>query len=108
MPYRQIASARIRQARPAVAAWPQLRCDFGSAVNFDGHFVTSESGCADEAVALLAHVDDDLAALAERVGHRARVGDGHRPAPLRSSHPERVDVPRRARMSPAATLPVSL
>ena len=44
----------------------RLRC-FGSAVNFEGHFVTSESRSPTKTRALLAHVDHDLAPLAERV-----------------------------------------
>ena len=40
MPYRQTPSARIRQALPATSI---VRGLWSSAVNFDGHLVTSES-----------------------------------------------------------------
>ena len=84
-------SARIRQARPAVST---VRSAAWSAVNFDGHFVTSESGWPTKHVALLAHVDDHLAPLAERVRHRARrSGRARRPCRCGRCTRKRVDGP---------------
>ena len=48
---------------------------------------------ADEHVALLADVDDDLAPLAERVGQRAGVADGHRGRAVAVADPEVQVVP---------------
>ena len=59
-----------------------------SSVNFEGHFVTSESRSPTNVVALLAHGDDDLAALAERVGDRAAVADRHGGGALAVAHAE--------------------
>src|SRR5215218_11148528 len=43
---------------------------------------------ADERRAFLAHGDDDLAALAERIRHGAAVGDGHGGRALAVAHAE--------------------
>src|SRR3954463_12619609 len=73
MPYRHVASARIRQALPATST-SGLRL-IGSELR--GALRDQRVLLADVGVALLAHVDDHLAPLAERVGERALVGPGH-------------------------------
>ena len=80
----------------------------GSAENFDGHLVTSESGWPSNTAPCLRTSIDDLAPLAERVGDLTR-----RSGPGRS--PRRPSDPRRGTCGPcpscfqlpAATLPVS-
>ena len=67
--------------------WRQL-CAAGLSVNFDGHFVTSESFSPTNSAAALAHRDDDLAPVAEGVGHRPHVAHGHRGAAVAVAHAE--------------------
>ena len=79
----------------------------GSAVNFDGHLVTSESFSPTNVAPLLAHVDDDLAALPERVGHARRCSG---PAPRRARRGRARGSSVRCRacaIEPSTTLPVS-
>src|SRR5689334_25414191 len=87
MPHAHAARPRIRQARPssgtsALLVGRELR----RALRHE------RVALADEALALLAHRDDDLAALAERVGHSAGVADGHRGGPGPVADPEGEDV----------------
>src|SRR4051794_29362590 len=79
-------SARIRQARPRTAtAGSALLLGLGELRRALGD---QRVLLPDEHGALLADVDDDLAALAERVGHRALVAHGHRAGPVPVAHPE--------------------
>src|SRR3954470_11148366 len=81
MPYAQATSARIRQARPSVGIAASLGLGLGLVLGELRRALRDQRVLlADEDGALLAHRDDHLAAVAERVGHRARVPDGDRGA----------------------------
>src|SRR5215208_923241 len=75
MPYSATASPRIRQARPkvatAVASALRVGLELRRALRHE------RVALPDEAVAVALDRDDDLAALTERIGHRARVADVH-------------------------------
>src|SRR3954454_21756460 len=81
----------MRQARPTVAIVSPLA---GRALLLVGELrrALGHQGVAlaDELGALLAHRHDDLAALAERVGHRADVAHRHRAGPVAAAHAERL------------------
>src|SRR5919198_486789 len=86
MPYAQTARARIRQAAPTLAmrssALVLLVGELRGALRDERVLLAHED------VALLAHGDDDLAPVAERVGHRARIADRHGRAAVAVAHPE--------------------
>src|SRR3954468_7813255 len=80
MPYRHVAKARIRQARPTTAisqASGLLAGRLGGVGELRRALRHQRVALADERRALLVHRDDDLAALAERVGHGADVAHRH-------------------------------
>src|SRR3954465_12012944 len=89
MPYRQVARARIRQALPATST---------SGLRLVGGELRRALGdqrvlLAHVPVALLAHVDDHLAPLAEGIGERPLVGHRHRPLAAPIAYPEVRDRP---------------
>ena len=96
----------IRQARPAVSH--ALSVSPGSAENFDGHLVTSESGWPTNVAPCLRTSTTISRPSRNGSGTVPDVADRHaRAAPLRSCDPERV---RRALVRsscPWPTLPVS-
>ena len=113
---RRRATRRCRRARRRARGsgrrgrrWPSAGLGAScSSVNFDGHFVTSESRSPTNVAPCLRDLDDDLAALAERVGHRARVADrAPRPCPRGRARGRSARRPSR-RIEPSTTLPVEL
>src|SRR4051794_16484476 len=90
IPYAHATSARIRHARPRMGIEPSgLRLvgrELRRALR-DERVVL-----AHEDAALLPHGDDDLAVLAEGVGHRSGVADGHGRAAGAIAHAEVEDL----------------
>src|ERR1043165_2482267 len=82
MPYRQTASARIRHALPATNTSGLVRGELRRAL---GH---QRILLADEQVALLADVDDDLAPGPERIRQHALVAHRHGDLAAAIAHPE--------------------
>src|SRR5687767_864784 len=88
MPYRLVASTRIRQALPAISTGQPSSGLVLLGGELRGALRDQRALLAHEAVALAADADDHLATLAERIRQRALVRNGHRALAGTVAHPE--------------------
>src|SRR3978361_2073192 len=88
MPYSATARARISSARPTVAIRAPGGARRGGFGELRRAFCHERVALTDERRTLFAHRDDDLAAVAEGIGHGADVGDRHRRRAVAVAHAE--------------------